>query len=169
MASPSTGHRNQSGFGQAANESKAKVQDAASSAVDKAKDAATAVADKAKDLASSAAHSVGDAASNLGHKASDAATNFGHKTDDAVGSVGGSLKNFAGTVREQGPHEGMMGTATSSVADALESSGKYIEHEKLSGMANDFASMLKGNPLLAIGIGFGLGFMLAQMMPSHRR
>ena len=41
MATPNTGQRTQSGFGQAANEAKAKVQDTASSLADKAKDAGT--------------------------------------------------------------------------------------------------------------------------------
>src|SRR6202035_3919592 len=105
MASPNTGQKNQSGFGQAANENRGKPQDSGSSLTDKARDAATAVADKAKDLASSAAHTVSDTASNLGHKASDAASNLGHKVsdtasnlghkaDDAVGSVGTGMKNL---------------------------------------------------------------------------
>ena len=180
MANQNTGYKNQGGFGQAANESKPKVPDAASSVVDKAKDAASSVMDKAKDAASSVAdkakgmatsavHSVENAASNLGHQATDTAANLGHKADDAVGSVGGSMKNLAGTVREKAPHDGMMGSAASSVAGALESGGQYIHDEKLSGMANDFAKMLKGNPLMAIGIGFGLGFLVAQMLPSSRR
>ncbi len=169
MASPNTGQKNQSGFGQAANENKSKPQDSGSSLTDKARDAATAVADKAKDLASSAAHTVSDTASNLGHKVGDTASNLGHKADDAVGSVGSGMKNLAGTVREKAPHEGMMGTASSKVAGALESGGQYIEEEKLSGMANDFTSMLKQNPLLTIAIGVGIGFLLAQMLPSGRR
>jgi hypothetical protein len=158
MGTPNTGQRTQSGFGQAANETKAKVQETASSLADKAKDAASAVADKTKEMASSAAHSVSDTASNLGHKA-----------DDAVGSVGTGMKNLAGTVREKAPHEGMLGTAASRAAGALESGGRYIEEEKLSGMAGDFTGMLKENPILTLCIGVGIGFLLAQMIPSGRR
>jgi hypothetical protein len=159
MTTPNPGQRTQSGFGQAANETKAKVQDTASSLADKAKEAAgAAVADKTKEMASSAAHTVSDTASNLGHKA-----------DDAVGSVGAGMKNLAGTVREKAPHEGMLGTAASRAAGALESGGRYIEEEKLSGMASDFTGMLKENPVLTICIGVGIGFLLAQMIPSGRR
>jgi ElaB/YqjD/DUF883 family membrane-anchored ribosome-binding protein len=158
MANPNTGQKQQSGFGQAASEMKSKTQEAASS-----------VTDKAKEMASSAARSVGDTASNLGHKASETATNVRHKTDDAVGSVGTGMKNLAGTVREKAPHEGIMGAASSGVANALERGGRYIEQEKLSGMAEDFVAVLKENPLLTIGIGIGLGFLIAQLIPSSRR
>jgi hypothetical protein len=158
MANPNTGQKQQGGFGQAANEMKTKTQETASS-----------VTDKAKEMASSAARSVGDTAANVGHRASETATNVGHKADDAVGSVGTGMKNLAGTVREKAPQEGMMGRASSGVADALERGGRYIEEEKLSGMANDFIAVLKDNPLLTIGIGIGLGFLLAQMIPSSRR
>jgi ElaB/YqjD/DUF883 family membrane-anchored ribosome-binding protein len=158
MASPNTGQKNQSGFGQAANEMKAKAQDTAAM-----------MADKSKDLASAAARSASEAASNIGHKVGETATNVGHKADDAVGSVGSGMKNLAGTVREKAPQEGMMGTASSTVAGALEKGGRYIEEQKLSGMANDFVGVLKENPLLTICIGVGIGFLIAQMIPSNRR
>ena len=158
MASPTSPVKNQSGFGQAFNETKSKVQDAASQAADKAKETASTMADKAKDMAASVAHTAGEAATTVGHKA-----------DDAVGAVGTGIKNLGGTVREKAPHEGMLGTASSGVAGALESSGRFIEREKLSGMAGDVTNFLKENPFLGICIGVGLGFALAQLISSTRR
>jgi len=158
MASPTSPIRNQSGFGQTFNETKSKVQDAASSAADKAKETASNMADKAKDVASSVAHTAGETATIVGHKA-----------DDAVGAVGSSMKNLAGTVREKAPHDGMLGTASSGVASALETGGRYIEKEKLSGMASDVTNLLKENPILGVCIGVGIGFVLAQLISSNRR
>ena len=158
MANPTSPVQNQSGFGRALNETKSKVQDAASQAADKAKDAASTMTDKAKDIATSAAHAAGQAATTVGHKA-----------DDAVGAMGAGIKNLAGTVREKAPHDGMLGAASSGVANALESSGGFIEREKLSGMTNDVTNFLKENPLLGICVGVGIGFVLAQLMTSSRR
>jgi ElaB/YqjD/DUF883 family membrane-anchored ribosome-binding protein len=165
MANPNTAQRNQSGFGQAATEVKSSAQEL----VEKAKESASTVADRTKDLASSAAQSAGDAAANLGQRAKDTATNLGHRADDVVGSAGTAMKNLGSTVREKAPHEGVLGAASSGVAGALEKGGRIIEEEKLSGLASDFTEMLRERPILTLCIGVGIGFMLAQLMPSGRR
>jgi hypothetical protein len=122
----------------------AKAQEAAGTAVDKAKQAAGAVAEKAKDVASA----------------------VGEKADSAVSSVGSGMQSLAGTLRDKAPSGGVLGGAASGVAGALESSGQYLEEQGLSGMAEDVTNLIRRNPIPAVLIGIGLGFLLARLTRS---
>ena len=128
-----------------------RAKEMAANMADKAKDAAANLADKAKDMASTAAHKVSDAA-NMAEK----------KADSAVHSVGSGMEHLAGTIREKGPHEGVLGTATTKLASTLESGGHYLQEEGLAGMADDLTNVIKRNPIPALFIGIGLGFLLAR-------
>jgi len=151
-----------------------KPKDTAGSAMDKAKDiAGTAVdkassfADKAKDTAGDMVEKAKDAAGNLVDKAKDTASNLGQKAEDATHAVGSGLQSLAGTVRGNMPKEGMIGAASSSVAQGLETSGKYLEHEGLQGIAADMTNLVRRNPIPALLLGIGLGFILARATTSR--
>jgi hypothetical protein len=143
----------------------------------KAGEMGATVADKAKDLASSAAHSAGemasnvgqrakDAASNVAHRAEDVASNVGHKAEDATAAVGSGMQSLAGTIREKLPHEGMLGSASSAVASGLESGGRYLKEEGLSGITEDLTNLIRRNPIPALLVGIGIGFLLARSTRS---
>src|SRR5258706_553048 len=135
-----------------------RAKDMAANMADKAKDAASHMADKAKDAASHMA----DKAKDIAHKASDMADAAEKKADSAVQSVGSGMEHLAGTIREKGPHEGVLGTATTKLASTLESGGHYLQEEGLGGMADDLTNVIKRNPIPALFIGIGLGFLLAR-------
>jgi len=137
MANTATNTRREEGFTE-------KAKDAAGNVIDKAKQAASTVAEKAKDVASA----VGD------------------KADTAVASVGSGMQSLAGTIRDKGPGSGVLGGATSGVASALESSGRYLEEQGLSGMADDMTHLIRRHPIPAVLIGVGLGYLLARMTRS---
>jgi hypothetical protein len=128
-----------------------KARDVASGAVDRAKDVASNVADKARDVAS-----------NVADTAKDWASTAGNKAESALEGVGSGMTSLAGTVREKLPHEGMMGTASDYVADALESGGRYLQQEGFSGMADDLTNLIRRNPIPALLVGIGLGYLLAR-------
>jgi hypothetical protein len=151
-------NRNQ-GMG-AATEDRAK--DMAANLADKAKDAASNMADRAKDAASHMMDKAKDITSNAGQRVSDAANAAEKKADSAVHSVGSGMEQLAGTIREKGPHEGALGTATSRLASTLESGGHYLQEEGLGGMAEDLTNVIKRNPIPALFVGIGLGFLLAR-------
>jgi hypothetical protein len=119
------------------------------------------VKDKAKDSASSALDKAGDMAHRAADKAGQFASAAGDKADNAVESVGSSLKSFAGTVRENLPHSGMLGGASESVAGALESGGRYLEQKGLSGIGEDMTDLIKRHPIPAVFLALGLGFLIA--------
>jgi hypothetical protein len=57
-----------------------------------------------------------------------------------------------------------MGTAASKVADTLERGGRYLQEEGLSGIAGDVTDLIKRNPIPALLVGIGIGFLLAQAL-----
>ncbi len=130
----------------------------------KAKDAASNVADKARDTASSVASQAREAASNVATQARDVVSNLGDRAEDATSSVGHGMQSLAGTIREKAPQGGMMGSAASTVAGALETGGRYIEEQGLSGMGEDLTDLIRKNPIPAMLIGVGIGYLLARAL-----
>jgi len=114
----------------------------------KAQQVGSQAADKAKDALASAGEAVGETA------------------DAGAAAVGGGLKSLAGTIREQGPREGMFGDAASTLAKGLETGGRYLQKEGLTGMADDVTEMIRKNPIPAVLVGIGIGFLLGQLTRS---
>jgi phage-related protein len=130
-------------------------KDAVGNATERVKEEASSMMDKVKDTASQAGQAVGNVATTVGHKA-----------EDATSNIGSGMQNLGKKVREKGPESGFLGKASESVAGALEQGGRYLEEKNLSGMADDLTSMIKRNPVPAVLIGIGLGFLLARTMRS---
>jgi hypothetical protein len=133
---------------------------------DKAKDAANTAIDKAGDFASKTADKASHLAHQVGDKASEYASQAGQKADNAASSVGSGMKSLADTVREHTPHGGMLGSASEKVAEGLEAGGKYLEDKGLSGIGDDLTGLIKRNPIPAVLIGIGLGYLIASA--THR-
>jgi len=104
-----------------------------------------------------------ETASNVADKAKQAATAVKDRADSAVSGTGKGMENLAGTIRERGPQEGMLGQASTAVADTLERTGDYLEQQGLSGMADDLTNVIRRNPIPAVLIGVGVGFLLARL------
>jgi hypothetical protein len=141
-------------------------KDQAQEHVDRAKDSASSAADKAREAASHVGQAARDAASTVGQTARDMASSVGQRAEGAVGSVGSGMESLGEKVRESGPQRGVFGSATEKVAGALESGGKYLQDKNLSGMGSDLADLIRNNPIPALLVGVGLGFLLARTMRS---
>jgi hypothetical protein len=133
------------------NEMEERIGGMATGVAEKASDAASKVGDRAQEMASSAMH-----------KAKDVAGKAEERADKALGSVGSGMQSLAGTIREKGPHEGMLGTASSHVAQTLDSSGRYLEQQGIGGLAEDLTDVIRRNPIPAIFVGIACGFLLAR-------
>jgi ElaB/YqjD/DUF883 family membrane-anchored ribosome-binding protein len=143
-----------------------KPREAVANMADRAKDTAMDVADKAKNTASNLADKTKDTAANVTQKAEELAKTAGRKADDATAAVGSSIRSAADTVRSKGPHEGVLGSATSATASALDSTGRYLEQEKLSGMAEDMTQLIRRNPISALFVAAGIGFLIGRALRS---
>jgi ElaB/YqjD/DUF883 family membrane-anchored ribosome-binding protein len=122
--------------------------------------------DRAKGAASDALQKGKEAAQPLVDRASDAASMVGHKVDDATSAVGTGMKNLGDRLRSAGPQEGFLGQATHTVADTIRQGGQYLEQGGLSGMTKDVTDLIRRNPVPAVVIGLGLGFLLGRMLRS---
>src|SRR4051794_16355223 len=120
-----------------ANTTKDKLESAAGQATQKAQDLASNVADKAKNLASAAAD----------------------RADSALSSAGSGLSGAADKLRDSGPREGYLGTASRTVADNLASAGSYLQDHGVSDIADDMTTMVKRYPIQSLLVGFGVGLL----------
>jgi ElaB/YqjD/DUF883 family membrane-anchored ribosome-binding protein len=137
----------------------------------KAKEQAGQAMDKGKEAAAHAGEAVSHAASAVGQavtqKAGEVASTIGHKAEDATSAVGGGMQTLADKVRENAPNEGMLGSASKSVASAIDSAGKYVEDKNLSGMMEDMTNLVKRNPIPALLLGLGVGFLIGRALSSR--
>jgi hypothetical protein len=124
------------------------------------------VGQKAQDLAHNAAQKAQDLAHTAGQKVQDAAHAAGHKAEDATAALGSTMKSAADKVRENAPHEGMLGRGAEAVASTLERGGDYLRERNLSGMADDMTELIRRNPLPAVLLGIGFGFLLGRVLRS---
>jgi hypothetical protein len=118
----------------------------------KVENAGAAGLDKAKEMASSVAHTIGEAGATVEKKA-----------NEATSAVGGSMKSLAGTIREKAPHEGKLGTASEAVADTLDKGGRFLQQEGLAGVGGEITECIRRNPIAAVLVGIGFGFLLAKI------
>lgn len=123
-------------------------------------------AQQARDAASSALDTAKEVAASAGKKAGEAASYVGQKADDATMAMGSGMKSLAGTIRESAPREGMLGNASSAVASTLESGGRYLEEHGLKGVGEDLTNVIRRNPIPALLIAVGLGYLVARATRS---
>lgn len=126
----------------------------------KAQESASDLGHKAQGMASDVAHKAQDAASNLGQKAKDVASIATEKTDDAISSVGERMSSWAGSIREKAPHEGVVGSAASAIANRMDAGGHYLQAHGLSEMTDDLESVIRRYPMQSLLVGFGVGCLI---------
>lgn len=166
MANPTTPFRKEETRPAGTNPVTERARETASSMTEKAKDMASSTAHNVGEAASSAANRAKDMASSMTHAAGDAASNVGHKAEEATSAVGGSMRSLAGTLRESLPHEGVMGTASSAVADTLDRGGRYLQEEGLQGLGEDLTTLIRRNPIPAVLVGIAVGYLIARSVRS---
>jgi len=99
---------------------------------------------------------------DVSERIKDAASSIGEKAEDAASAVGSGLKSLGNTIRDHTPQDGMVGKASSAVADTLESTGRYLQEEGLKGIADDVTNLIRRNPIPAMLVGVGVGFLIAR-------
>jgi hypothetical protein len=117
------------------------------------------MANTGQNMGSQSASEVKDRAKEM---AGNVVSAVGERVEEATSSVGGGMQSLAGTIRERAPQGGMMGTAASSVAGALESGGRYLQEHDLRDIGNDVSNFIRRNPIPAVLISMGIGFLLAR-------
>jgi len=130
---------------------KTEAQQAAGSALEGVKNFASAAGQKASDAAHFAGQKAGEIANVAGQKAGEMANIAGQRAGEVahiVGQHADSAKNATG--------EGIK-----SFGRSIESGGDYLKNTDFESMLGDVGQMIKRNPLPAVLLGVGLGFLLA--------
>jgi len=104
-----------------------------------------------------------EAASSVGEMVNQAASTVGKTADNLTSGAGAQIKTLGDTLAAHAPQQGVLGSASQAVANTIRQSGQYIEESGLSGMAEDVTNLIRRNPIPAMLIGIGLGFLLARM------
>jgi len=139
-----------------------KAKDAAGNMIDKAKDAA----DKSRDFAGNVADKTKDVVSTAAHRVQDMGKSAVNAADSATSRLGNTIETAGDRLRDKGPHDGLIGAASSTVAETLERGGRYLQHEGISGMAEDVTNLIKRNPIPALLIGLGVGYLIGRALRS---
>ena len=122
--------------------------------------------DKAREAGAQAVEKAKESVASVGEMATQAVCAVGKKADDLTATAGGDIRKWGDTLSENSPRKGLVGHATQAVAETLKDSGHYLEEAKLSGMADDVTKLIKQNPVPAVFIGFGIGFLLGRALRS---
>ena len=57
----------------------------------------------------------------------------------------------------------MLHDAADRVASQVESAGRYLQEADFDDMAHDVTNLVRRYPLQSVGIGLGIGFLLARL------
>jgi hypothetical protein len=127
------------------------------------RDKAQGAAQTAGQAVGSAAQKAGEAATNLGDKAQQLASAASERAGQAVQSVGQGMSSLAGTLRQNAPHEGMLGSAASTVAQGLEAGGHYLQEHDLGDITQDLGEFVRRYPVQCMLGALAVGFMLGSL------
>jgi len=106
---------------------------------------------------------VHDAATSVADAAKDAASYVGKQAESASSAVASGLQSLSKSIRPaSSSSHGMIDDASTAVANTLESTGRFLQDEGFKGIADDMTNLIRRNPLPALLIGVGFGFLLAR-------
>jgi len=95
-------------------------------------------------------------------KAQELGTATAEKVSGATRVVGGKISSLAGTIRENVPQEGTMGSTAQAVANQLDNAGSYLQDKALENMTQDVSELIRRYPLPSLLIGVGIGYLLSR-------
>lgn len=125
---------------------------------------ASQAAEKVRRGAEQAASQAGTMVETAKEKVSEATSQVTDKADEAMNTSGERLEDLAQTMREHAPASGMIGDVAHKAADALETSGRYLQETSPDDVRFDLESLIRSRPVESLAIGFGIGFLLARAL-----
>ena len=135
-------------------------------AADKAKEAVANVGDAASQAVHVAREFASETSCAAGSIANQAVCDVGQKANDLTANAGAGIKGLGDKLSQNAPRSGLVGNASQSVAKAVHDGGQYMEDAKFSGIVNDVAQLIRRNPIPAVFLAIGLGWVVARKMRS---
>jgi ElaB/YqjD/DUF883 family membrane-anchored ribosome-binding protein len=122
--------------------------------------------DKARDMARDAVESARDTATGVMDRARDVAGNVGDKARNVASSVADTARDWASGAVGAVKDSDVVNKAGDYVQDAWETGSRYVHDHSIKDMAEDVAGVIRRNPIPALLVGIGLGFILARSLRS---
>jgi uncharacterized protein YjbJ (UPF0337 family) len=104
---------------------------------------------------------VGGVVAGVSAKAQEFGAKAAKKANEAAPFVGEKMGTLATSIRERAPRDGTLGTATTKVAEGLESASYYLKEKRFEHVGDDLRGLVRRYPLQSLLVGLGLGFLLA--------
>lgn len=123
-----------------------------------ARTAGQALKHAGQEIAQSAADTYADAQAKVQEVSAGATEKMGEATKTA----GEQLRAVAGTIRDNAPQEGMIGSAANTVAHQLEDAGAYVHATSFENMVRDLTGLVRRYPMQSLLIGLGIGYWCAR-------
>lgn len=86
------------------------------------------------------------------------------KAQQTAKGIGCGMESLGAAIHENKPKDGILHDAGAAIAAKLESGGQYLESHGLTGVGEDLSNLIRKNPVPALLLGVGMGFLLAKMM-----
>lgn len=99
---------------------------------------------------------------NMKDKVQEFSSAASEKVGGATSAVGEKMSSLAGTIRENLPHEGTVGSTATAVADSLESAGSYLKDNTFENMTRDVTSLIRRYPFQSLLVGLGIGYLISR-------
>lgn len=132
--------------------------------MEKAKEAGGDAMDKVKEAGTDALGKAREVATSVGEMASQSVSAAGKRADDMSSAAGHEIREFGANMAKKMPQDGIAGKASQVVTDTIKEGGKYLEDNKLSGMAQDVENVVKNHPIPALLLVLGIGYCLGRAM-----
>jgi uncharacterized protein YjbJ (UPF0337 family) len=94
-------------------------------------------------------------------KAQELGATAAKKANEAAPLVGEKMESLATSIRERAPRDDTLGTATTKLAEGLESASSYLQEKKFEHLGEDLKGLVRRYPLQSLLVSFGLGFLFA--------
>lgn len=121
-----------------------------------------AATERVAEMTCSLQEMVQDAASCFARVAGGAASYLGQKSEIAAAVVGSGLKSLGNTLRAHAPETGTVGQASATMAESLETTGRYLRGERLGIVVGGMTNLIRRNPISAVLIGVGVGVVICR-------
>ena len=116
------------------------------------------VKNAAHDISQTASQAYGDAKAKVQEVGSAAA----EKVGGATKTVGEKMSSLAGSIRENAPQEGTIGSAVKTVANQLDDAGSYLQDNTFENMARDVTGLIRRYPIPSLLVGLGIGYLFSR-------
>jgi uncharacterized protein YjbJ (UPF0337 family) len=98
---------------------------------------------------------------NVSAKAQEFGATAAKKANEAAPLIGEKMESLATSIRERAPRDGTLGTASTKMAEGLDSASYYLKEKKFEYLGEDLLGLIRRYPLQSLLVGFGLGLLLA--------